>query len=96
MGQTAEERSKYTTGRKKLRQRDSFVYPGGAVYGGGDSEVDIRRRIQAVADAWRNGSWEMYIGSSKRTRIKPEYLYGLDTFAMMEKTIREIHVWIIG
>ena len=39
--------------RKKLTQRDSFVYLGGAVYGDGKTEREVRRRVQAGANAWR-------------------------------------------
>ena len=38
---------------KKLTQRDSFVYLGGAVWGDGKTEREVRRRIQAGANAWR-------------------------------------------
>ena len=38
---------------KKLTQRDSFVYPGGAVCGDGKTEIEVGRRVQAGANAWR-------------------------------------------
>ena len=38
---------------KILNQSDSFVYLGGAVCGDGKTERDIRRRVQAAANAWR-------------------------------------------
>ena len=38
---------------KILNQRDSFVYLDGAVCGDGKTERDIRRRVQAAANAWR-------------------------------------------
>ena len=38
---------------KKLTQRDSFVYLGGAVCGDGKTEREVRRRVQAGANAWR-------------------------------------------
>ena len=38
---------------KKLNQRDSFVYLGGAVCGDGKTEREVRRRVQAGANAWR-------------------------------------------
>ena len=38
---------------KKLTQRDSFVYVGGAVCGDGKTERDVRRRVQTGANAWR-------------------------------------------
>ena len=36
---------------KKLTQRDSSVYPGGAVCGDGKTEREVRRRVQAGANA---------------------------------------------
>ena len=39
---------------KKLNQRESFVYLGGAVCGDGGKETEIRRSIQAGANKWRN------------------------------------------
>ena len=38
---------------KKLTQRDSFVYLGGAVCGDGKTEREVRRRVQVGANAWR-------------------------------------------
>ena len=38
---------------KKLTQRDSFVYLGGAVCGDGKTEREVRRRVKAGANAWR-------------------------------------------
>ena len=38
---------------KKLTQRDSFLYLGGAVCGDGKTEKEVRRRVQAGANAWR-------------------------------------------
>ena len=38
---------------KKLSQRDSFVYLGGAVRGYRKTEREVRRRVQAGANAWR-------------------------------------------
>ena len=39
---------------KKLTQRDSFVYLGGAVCRDGKTEREVRRRVQAGANAWRS------------------------------------------
>ena len=39
--------------RKKLNQRDNFVYLAGTVCGDGSTETDIRRRVQAGTSAWR-------------------------------------------
>ena len=38
---------------KKLNQRDSFVYLGGVVCGGGGIETAIRRRKKGGANAYR-------------------------------------------
>ena len=38
---------------KILNQRDSFVYLGGAVCGDGKTEREVRRRVQAAANAYR-------------------------------------------
>ena len=40
-------------GGKILNQRDSFVYLGGAVCGDGKTEREVRRRVQAAANAYR-------------------------------------------
>ena len=37
---------------KKLNQRDSFVYLGGEVCRDGKTEIEVRRRVQAGANAW--------------------------------------------
>ena len=38
---------------KKLTQRNSLVYTGGAVCGDGKTEREVRRSAQAGANAWR-------------------------------------------
>ena len=38
---------------KRLNQRDSFVYLGGAVCRDEETEREVRRRVQAGANAWR-------------------------------------------
>ena len=38
---------------KKLTQLASFMYLGGAVCGDGKTEREVRRRVQAGANAWR-------------------------------------------
>ena len=38
---------------EKLKQTDSFVYLGGAIFEDGKSDPEIRRRITAGAKAWR-------------------------------------------
>ena len=39
---------------KKLTLEDSFVYLGGAVCGDRKTEIEVRRRVQAGANAWRS------------------------------------------
>ena len=56
---------------KKLTLRDSFVYLGGAVCGDGKTEREVRRRVQAGANAWRAvegvmADWQI----SKRLKAK--------------------------
>ena len=82
---------------KKLNQRDSFVYLGGAVCGDGGTETEIRRRIQAGASTWRKV--EGVMGARHMSRklkgkvlnscITPTYLYGLEIMAMTEKNKRD-------
>ena len=50
---------------KKLTQRDSFVYLGGAVCGDGKTEREVRRRVQAGANAWRSVEGEWRTGGSQ-------------------------------
>ena len=76
----------------KLNQRDSFVYLGGAVCGDGKTEREVRRRVQAGANAWRAAEgvmadWRI----SKRLKSKvmstcvtPACLYGTETLALTE------------
>ena len=75
-----------------LKQRDSFVYLGGAVGGDGKTERDIRRRVQAGANACR--AVEGVVADrriSKRlkgkvvsTCVTPACLYGTETLALTE------------
>ena len=51
---------------KKLTQRDSFVYLGGAVCGDGKTERGVRQRVQAGANAWRSVEG----GNSRPTDVK--------------------------
>ena len=68
---------------KKLSQQDSFVYLGGAVRG----EREVRRRVQAGANAWRAVEGVMADRMiSKRlkskvmsTYVTPACLYGTET-----------------
>ena len=53
MGWAAEKNLDIRLDGKKLNQRDSFVYLGGAICGDSGTETDIHKRIQAGASAWR-------------------------------------------
>ena len=86
---------------KKLNQRDSFVYLGGTVCGNGDTETEIRRRIQAVASAWRKVEWVMgdrhiyrkLKGKVLNSCIPSAYPYGLETMALTETQQERLQVW---
>ena len=75
-----------------LNQRDSFVYLGGAVCGDGKTEREVRRRVQAGANAWRAVEGVMADRRiSKRPKGKvmstcgtPACLYGTETLALTE------------
>ena len=65
---------------KTLKQRDSLVYLGGAIYGDGNSGTDVRRRITAGANAWREVEGMVgdrgYIVNSNETfspHVSPRY-----------------------
>ena len=45
---------------KEIKQMDGFVYLGGMVTEDGHSEVEVRRRIQAGANAWRKVKGVMF------------------------------------
>ena len=77
---------------KILNQRDSFVYLGGAVCGDGKTERDIRRRVQAAANAWRAVDGVMADRRFSK-RLKDKFmstcvtlarLYGTETLAVTE------------
>ena len=77
---------------KKLKQRDSFVYLGGTVCGDGDTETEIRRRIQAVASECRKlegvmGDRRIYRnlkGKVLYSFITSAYPYSLEAMALTE------------
>ena len=74
---------------KILNQRDSFVYLGGAVCGDGKTEREVRRRVQAAANAWR---WVMadrriskrLTGKFMSACVTLACLYGTETLALTE------------
>ena len=51
---------------KKLNQRDSFVYLGGAVCGDYSTETEFHKRVQAGASAW--GKVEGVMGDRRISR----------------------------
>ena len=77
---------------KKLTQGDSFVYLGGAVCGDGKTEIEVRRRVQAGANAWRAVEGVMADrriskrrkGKVMSTCVTPACLYGTETLALTE------------
>ena len=78
---------------KKLNERDSLLYLGGAVCVDGGTETDIHRRIQTGANASRKVKWVMgyryisrkLIGNFLDSCITPAYPYGLETMVLTEK-----------
>ena len=85
---------------KKLKQRGSFEYLGGVIYRDGGMEMDIHRRIQAGASAWRKVEGVMgdrHISRKLRenvlsSSITPANLYGLEIMAMTEKQQEKVQV----
>ena len=77
---------------KILNQLDSFVYLGGAVCGDRKTEREVRRRVQAGANAWRAVEGVMaHQRISKRlkgkvmsTCVTPACLCGTETLALTE------------
>ena len=75
---------------KILNRRDSFVFLGGAVCGDGKKEREVRRRVQAGANAWRAVEGVMADRRiSKRlkvmsTCVAPTCLYRKETLALTE------------
>ena len=75
-----------------LNQRDSFVYLGGAVCGDGKTDREVRRRVQAGANAWRPVEGVMadrriskrLKGKVMDTCVTPACLYETDNLALNE------------
>ena len=75
-----------------LNQRDSFVYLGGAVCGDGKTDRDVRRIVQAGANAWRAVEGVMadrriskrLKGKDMSTCVTPACLYGTETLDLTE------------
>ena len=85
---------------KKLTQGDSFVYLGGAVCGDGKTEREVRRRVQAGANAWRAAEGVMadrriskrLKGKVMSTCVTPACLYGTETLALTELQQQRLQV----
>ena len=77
---------------RTIRQNNSFIYIGGAVSSDGRSETEVRRRVQAGANAWRQVEGVMYDRHiSKKLKgnvlgacVTPAMLYGLETLPVSE------------
>ena len=85
---------------KKLTQGDSFVYLGGAVCGDGKTEREVRRRVQAEANAWRAVEGVMadrriskrLKGKVMSTCVTPVCLYGTETLALTDLQQQRLQV----
>ena len=85
---------------KKLTQRDSFVYLGGAVCGDGKTEREVRRRVQAGANAWRSVEGVMadrrisnrLNGNVMSTCVTRACLYRTETLALTELQQQRLQV----
>ena len=85
---------------KKLTQRDSFVYLGGAVCGDWKTEREVRRIVQAGANAWRAVEGVMadrrisnrLKGKVMSTCVTPACLYGTETLALTELQQQRLQV----
>ena len=76
---------------KDIKQVKNVVYLGGNISENGRVDVEVRRRIQAGANAWRNVGVMMDIkisrnlkGSILDSRAVPASTYGLETVAPSE------------
>ena len=78
---------------KEIKQAVGFVYLGGMVTEDGHSEAEVRRRIQAGANAWRKVEGIMLDitiskklkGTVLRACVTPACLYGLKTVELTEQ-----------
>ena len=85
---------------KKLAQRDSFVYLGGAVCRDVKTEREVRRRVQAGANAWRAVEGLMtdrriskrLKGKVMSTCVTRACLYGMETVALTELQQQRLQV----
>ncbi len=78
---------------RTIRQNNSFIYLGGAVSSDGRSETEVRRRVQAGANAWRQVEGVMsdrHISQKLKGKVlgacvTPAMLYDLETLPVSEK-----------
>ena len=85
---------------KEIKQVDGFVYLGGMVTEDGHSEVEVRCRIQAGANAWRKVEGVMLDrkilkklkGKVLRMCVTPACLYGLEKVALTEQQQQKLQV----
>ena len=88
----AEGRAGHRAGWKDTESTGHFVYLGGAVCGDGKTEREVRRRVQAGANAWRAVEGVMadrriskrLKGKVMSTCATPACLYGTDTLSLTE------------
>ena len=92
MGRAAKNKFGIRLDWKKLNQRDSFVYLGGAVCGDVGTETDTRIRVQAGASAWRKVEGVKLYGKVLSSCITPAYIYGLETMAVTETQQEKLQV----
>ena len=85
---------------RTITQNNSFIYLGGAVSSDGRSETEVRRRVQAGANAWRQVEGVMcdrHISKKLKGRVlgacvTPAMLYGLETLHVTEKNQHRLQV----
>ena len=85
IGHVPDGRAGHRAGGEETDSGDSFVYLGGAVCGDGKAEREVRRRVQAGANAWRAVEGVMADQRiSKRLKGKVVSTCGTETLAMIE------------
>ena len=86
--------------RRTIRQNNIFIYLGGAVSSDGRSETEVRRRVQAGANAWRQVEGvvsERPISKKLKGKVlgacvTPAMRYGLETLPVSEKHQHRLQV----
>ena len=85
---------------RELKQVQSFCYLGGMIDESGKAESEVRRRIQAGANAWRKVEGVMVDrniskkvkGKVLTTCVIPACIYGLETVALTEEQTQRLQV----